>query len=247
MVGQRETTLALAEEIAGKLGELETLSAHRLRAFYFDYIGDDVRAVAEWQRIQDTQVLFLVLTLFHQGRFDDAIAACDHLNNGKPDRMMDFVRALVLSATSDSPAVFGREFPLQAETQLSPIHELLTVYTAASLSGQPEVAQREAARLKDQKRLPEFLRRWYGRIEEFTSGEISGQQLLEHAGPSRKKQCEGHYYIGVNRLCAGDRAAALSHFQASAATRVFNFYEHHMSRSLAAQLHRQPDWPNWID
>jgi hypothetical protein len=101
-------------------------------------------------------------------------------------------------------------------------------------------------RLKQEGRFPTMLHRWYRRLEEYACQEITADQLLEFAGPSRKKQCEGHYYIGMTELCKGDREAAWQHFRASSALRVFTFYEYHLSRAMAAQLERDPTWPAWI-
>ena len=247
MSEQAEVARKRAAKVADDLARLNTARAHRTRALYFDYIGETELAISEWREIQESTVLFLTVTLFREGRFDEAIAACDDfVKRGKGERMMDFIRALLLSATSQSPEILRKTFPLRDGNPLSPIHELLTVYTRACLTGELKLARAEAGRLK-RRDLPKFLQAWYGSIESFAAGEISAEQLIEIAGPSRRRQCECYFYLGVTKLAEGDRKAALRHFHASESVQIFNFYEHHLSSALAAQLVRDPNWPVWIN
>ena len=242
-----ERVLQIAVRVSDELATLDTTSAYRMRALYFDYVGDTGNALQEWRKIQNITVLFQALLLFREGRFDEAKRACDiFTESSKPDRMMDFIQALILSAMNDSRDDFESAFDLKTGSPLSPIHELLTVYTTACIRGDLELARREAIRLQGQNRFPEFLRRWYGRIEEYTCGQISADQLIEFTEGSRKKLCEAHYYIGITNLASGDRPAALHHFRQSTTLRIFNFYEHHLSYAMAEQLERQPSWPKWI-
>ena len=239
----RDRALGLASKVSDDLATLETVAAHRTRALYFDYIGETENALEEWREIENITVLFQAVTRFREGQFKQAKRVCDVFSeSSRPDRMMDFIQTLILSATS-TPNKFENAFKLRVENQLSPIHELLTVYTICCLRGDLDLAQREAVRLKQQHRFPKFLRRWYGRIEEYTCQDITAGQLIESADGSRKKLCEAHYYIGVTKLARGDREAALHHFQQSTALRIFNFYEHHLSFAMAKQLERQPTWP----
>jgi tetratricopeptide (TPR) repeat protein len=247
MLAERDAVLKRAAQISAELAAVDTAPAHHRRALYLDYIGRDQEAIDEWHKIQDKNVLFQAITLLRLGRLDEAAALGDQFGGQQsPDRMMTFIAALIAAATSDSAEDFAGRFPLEAEQPMSAIHELLAVYTVSCLTGQPAVARREALRLKQEGRFPTMLHRWYRRLEEYACQEITADQLLEFAGPSRKKQCEGHYYIGMTELCKGDREAAWQHFRASSALRVFTFYEYHLSRAMAAQLERDPTWPAWI-
>ena len=46
---------------------------------------------------------------------------------------------------------------------------------------------------------------WYGRIYEYWGERRSAARILEEAGPSRWKQCEAHYAIGMKLLAEGDK------------------------------------------
>lgn len=249
MHDEREKVLQIAAQVAADLSTLETTSAYRMRALYFDYIGDVEKSLKEWRKIRHSTVLFQAVTLFREGRFNEAKRICDiFTESSTPDRMMDFIQTLILSATIDSRSDFENAFRLNVDASLalSPIHELLTVYTMSCLRGDVELARRQALRLKKLDRFPLFLRRWYGNIEAYTCDEISADQLIESAEGSRRKLCEAYYYIAITELAVGNREAALKFFQESTVLRIFNFYEHHLSLAIAEQMKRDPTWPAWI-
>jgi len=80
----------------------------------------------------------------------------------------------------------------------------------------------------------------------YLGGLMHEHGLLEAAGDSARDRGVAHYFIGIRRLAAGDRAGAREHFEKSAATTVFNWGEVGWSRVWAARMKRDPEWPNWL-
>ena len=79
MPDRRAEALKRAARVSEDLAKLDGDRAHRTRALYFDYIDKDTEALAEWRKMQDSTVLFLAVTLFRNGRFEEALAACEWL------------------------------------------------------------------------------------------------------------------------------------------------------------------------
>lgn len=245
---RRDDVLDEARATAQKLIEIDTFQAHRILAFYYDYLGQTELAIQQWRKFQHRQILFLVLTLVREGRFDEAVDACEQVERGeRTDRMLSFFRMLILAASADDPAGAREAFPISDQVELDPIHELLTVYSRTSLLDSPAEARRRCQALAQKQRIPTLRRNWYEHLEKFASGEIDGGQLLAAAGDSRKNRCEAGYYLGMAELAAGRRDAARNFFQQSTQTRVFNYFEFHLSRLLLSLLHRDPAWPRWIE
>lgn len=52
--------------------------------------------------------------------------------------------------------------------------------------------------------------------------------------------------VVLRQLGEGNRAAALAHFEKSAAPRVFGFIDYQWSRLFLALIDRDPNWPPWL-
>jgi hypothetical protein len=81
---------------------------------------------------------------------------------------------------------------------------------------------------------------------DYLCGFLSAEELLESAGTSRLRLCEVHFFIGLDRLAVGDRAAAAEHFRRSVGTHAFEYWEYDRSRIFLRRLEEDPTWPPWI-
>lgn len=244
---KRELALREAELVALRLARLETFRAQQTLAFYHDYLGNTEAAIIEMKKFEKRQVLYLVLTLIREGRFEEANAALDKLDGGpRTDRQLDFFQALIAATSGKPPTKIRDLFPTVGEVRLNPIHELLSVYTISSFVDSKEETHRQCQALAKKQELPAFRKGWLPHLSRFACGEISAEELLSAAGTARKNLCEANYYIALSKLASGDRQAAAEHLQSSIDAGVFNYFEHYLSRALLAQLKRAPQWPDWI-
>lgn len=87
---------------------------------------------------------------------------------------------------------------------------------------------------------------WYERVIDYDAGRLTEAELLQIIGKSQWNECEGHFYVGLKHLSEGDRAGAREHFQKSAATPLYGWYEHQWSRCFLSRMEANPNWPPWI-
>ncbi len=220
--------------------------SHRWRAFYWDYVGDAKKAEAEWRQMQHLRIAFLVLLLHREGRFDEALRLCDErLLRFKPARFTDFFRGFMLAAISEEPQDIIRAFQSEGEESLDPANATWMNYTIHCLAGEVEGARHACQQLRAAMDRGDATS-WEFQVQQYTCGEIVADELLDEAGRSRTRLCVAHFLIGMTLLGEGARAASIRHFEASAAFRSFEQLEDHMSRGLANQLRRHPNWPRWI-
>lgn len=80
----------------------------------------------------------------------------------------------------------------------------------------------------------------------FFCGDISGEEYLKRAEPSRFERAWGNFVVGMEKLASGDRELAKRHFETSLSYQLtFSFFDA-MGRALLTQLDRDPAWPPWI-
>jgi hypothetical protein len=82
---------------------------------------------------------------------------------------------------------------------------------------------------------------WFKTIGLFLADQLDEKALLEAAGkmgavPALNQQCEAFYYIGIKRLCNGDKAGARDFFQRSVATGVQTYTEYQFANAELARL-----------
>jgi tetratricopeptide (TPR) repeat protein len=222
-------------------------SSQRWRAFYYDYVGDDQRAIEVWLTAKDRQIAYVVLTLFRIGRFDQALELCDQRLAKFPHaRFTEFFRSVLLSATAETPAPVRAAFQLHGPETLDPLNAHRFTYAVDCLAGDLAKAQAHCRNIRGSLSDNSQAEAWLPDLVAYTCGESDDDILLSRTGASRVAACQAHYFIGLTRLAAGDRAAARQHFQASADLRIFGSLEVQLSRALLAQLDREPTWPRWI-
>ncbi len=244
---KHEEMLHKAGTVAKRLKSLNAFRAQLTLAFYYDYLGDVEQAIVELKKFERRQILYLVLALVREGRYDEAKDACGKMEGGdRTDRQLKFFRALIEATAGDSPSKVRAHFPADGQVKLNPIHELLSVYTISRLVDPSEETRRQCQSLEAQQKLPAFREGWLPHISKYACGELSSTELLAAAGTARKDLCEAHYYIALAQLAKGNRDLAAEHFKSSIDTGMFNYFEHNLSRALLAQLQRNPLWPSWI-
>jgi tetratricopeptide (TPR) repeat protein len=93
-------------------------------------------------------------------------------------------------------------------------HDPFTPYMAllAILGSRGTPREADARRLLDEAVVNQHRRTWPGPILYYFRGEIHEASLLRSAAGARQ-QAEAHAFIGLDRLTAGDRAAALPHLK----------------------------------
>ncbi|MBN1770973.1 MAG: hypothetical protein JXB32_06930 [Deltaproteobacteria bacterium] len=86
---------------------------------------------------------------------------------------------------------------------------------------------------------------WSGVLARFYRGELDFDAALALAG-SLGQQTELRYYEALNRLAAGDTAAARELLDQVVATNIFNYFEWEMARELLDRLGRTPQPPEAV-
>jgi hypothetical protein len=234
----------MAEELKRFSGQYH---ADLWRAVYFDYVGEDDRAVESWFAIKEHSITFLVLTLFRMERFQEAMDLCDErLARHKKARFTDFFRSFILSAMSESPQEVVAAFEPEGTETLDAVNAHRFAYTIYCLAGNLDAAQRYSRdRRKVGVRVAHDEESWH-KILEYTCGDLDEDAMLAQISSSRTALCQANFLIGMTRLAKGDREDARKHFRACSDLRINRYVEDFMSRALSAQLDREPTWPRWI-
>ena len=81
------------------------------------------------------------------------------------------------------------------------------------------------------------------RCVRYKAGELSADELLEHAGRSQWDQCLAHYNIAMTMLADGDREGAREHFDKAVKTRASGWGEYDLSWVFRDRLDKDPNWP----
>lgn len=244
---RKQQHLDLAASASEKLADFpDHYLAHRWRAFYWDYVGDDQRAIDEWRKMQHLRIAFLVLTLYRQAEFDEALRLCDERLKKYPvARFTDFFRGFTLAAMTGDPRDVLEAFEIEGEERLDTLTASEMNYVLRCLAGDLSGAHAVCKQLRIADTQPPRSA-WEVERLNFTCGDLTPAALLATAGASRSRSCLAHFLVGVTHLAGGDRETAVEHFEQSAGFRTFEMLEDHMSRGLAAQLRRDPSWPSWI-
>lgn len=249
--GEMTKRQAHLDQAATTANELQRFSssdrAQYWRAIYFDYVGNDEKAIESWRAAKDNTITFLVLALYRAGRFQEALDLCDERKlRFKDARFTDFLRGFIFAGTSDSPQKCVAAFELHRKETLDSINTHRFTYTVQCLAGEVERARAYSRELRTAGiRLAPNEKSWRT-ILDYCCGDLGEDALLAKLTNSRTAQCEAHFFIACTHLANGNRRQAREHFRASGDLKVLQFVEDHMSRALIAQLDRDPDWPRWI-
>lgn len=237
-----------AAQVADTLEEFpDQFASQRWRAFYFDYIGENERAIEVWLTAKDQQIAYVVLAMFRLGEVNEALTLCEERLARFPHaRFTQFFRSLLLSVNAKAAEDCLKAFELDGPETLDAVNAHRFTYVINCLAGGIAEA-RESSRTFGAA-LKNTVPRdgWRLHLVDYTSGEIDDDALLEYSSYSRVSLCQAHFFIGVTHLGMGERTAAREHFKASADFKVLGHLEDHLSRAFLAQLDRSPLWPCWI-
>ena len=255
MLGLKNQTVEREQELKHAARDAQTLEHVKnsrvacARAFYFWELGDEAASLRELRRSVESNggayaLHTCVAALFGAGRFSEALSILDRQpHSGGPD--CAWLRSYVLTEVPpNGPAKALQAIQRSGIDAGESIVPLLGL-TVRQLTGHPEEARHLAQALHN--RIHSSARNhWFERVFEFESGILAEDQLLRMAGSSQWCLCEAHYYIGLEHLSRGDKLRAQEHFRQSAATPVYEFYEHAWSRAFLKRMEADPNWPSWI-
>jgi predicted Zn-dependent protease len=221
-----------------------------MRSRYFDEIGEEENTLAElrkgWESSPEHAWIAenLAIMLYRRGEFREALSALD--NASYRDSEISTSRAYLAAELPDGPE---RAYELYRPSRGEKMEGIGLMYhqTILRLLGRRAEAVEAARAIRvGFQREPRWLLDWYRKLLDYCCDEASTEEILMAAGPSRWRQCEAHFFIGMNAVCDGDRAAAKAHFQKCIDTHVFGFFEYHWSRAFLTRIEKDPDWPAWI-
>lgn len=216
--------------------------AHRWRAFYFDRIGEEENAIAEWRRIKRKTTTFLVLTLYRTGQLDEALAVCDEARSRTTSGVAELWRPFVIAASCRTVDELRAECNFQTLQARDPRMAWLGTYTMWCLMGSFEQASRSIEAIEVPVDVVERNRALF----DFYRGVMTVDELTQHMAPSRSELSAVHLRAGLKRLASGDRDAARRHFEQCTTYRITFDYSTFISQALLAQFDRDPSWPPWI-
>jgi len=247
-IGKRQEHLDRAAEAVKALAEYPShYKSHWWRATYFDYIGDDDRAIEAWLAMKDHSITFLTLSLYRVGRFQEALDLCDErLARYKGARFTEFLRSFILAASAENLEDFLFAFELRGKETLDSVNSHRFTYTIDCLAGQPHRARQFSRDLRQADPHLAANEHPWQTILDYCCGELSEEALLADLADSRSSLCQAQFLVGMTHLANGDRAKARQHYQAASDLKIVNYVEDYLSRALLAQLDRDPNWPRWI-
>lgn len=128
-----------------------------------------------------------------------------------------------------------------------PIHNLISQVSLRLLGAKDEAVEvsRTLRRQLLSAELPDYLREWYQPRFDFACDYLTEEEYLETAGDHRDALAQAHYYIGMNRLAAGNPTGAREHFQKSVEAMPLAMgieTEALLAKIFLAHLEREPDW-----
>lgn len=249
---KRAQSLEQARLDAGLLDADAQISTRRGNMItYHDFLGDDDALLREYRRLGPNKISYIPMksslhALVRQGDFQGARQLLDQTSSAGIEMIQLVERGVVefldgnpekaLAAYREARRV-GHKSRARVASQallllLGCKQEALEVYQE---NLRDPAFPNELASHSD----PE----WTSLLWAFTAGAISHKELEAAAQSSRFLQCEGCFFIGLDKFADGDRAGARDYFKKCVATGIFHFLEHRWSRSLLAVMDRHPDWP----
>jgi serine/threonine protein kinase/Tfp pilus assembly protein PilF len=250
---KRESCLDEAGHDARVLESFEGFArAHQARAWYFEFVGQNEDALAEWRRgaeapqASDTIIRGYPAALYRAGRFKEALRALDESGLPKQGAINNMYRLIILAELPNgrAQAVAACRTIAWAELQDLGWHIVPTILRFLGYKSEAMVAARQ---LRDQiAPMPNWMQGWYRHLLDYDCGDTPAEELVGLAGSSRWKLIEAHFVIGVDILSDGDRHGAAEHFKRCADTYVFDYWEYKWCRPFLERLQQDPKWPPWI-
>jgi tetratricopeptide (TPR) repeat protein len=260
--GEKDRAAASLRQAGRDAQELEGFPAlpmsYGCRQLYLNLAGQEEEAheVARkgYQEAENagTRSLYAV-SLYERGDFDKALQVIERVGgpgevSGRDAKLagVAWIQPFILAELPDGPSR-----ALQACRVNSKLFTkgYAVIWNQATLLflGKREEAMAANRELRNHgERLTGLNRAHQLRILDCWGGGISAEEFLKAEAGSKRNQCEAHFYVALDRLAQGDRAAAREHFQEALATRVFGFIEYEWSRLFLKRMDQDPTWPSWI-
>jgi tetratricopeptide (TPR) repeat protein len=238
----RERALEQAGRDARELKRF-TSSPVALKAcfWYFSYVGDEDTAFETSRHGPEFRHAWM---LYRRKEYPQALQAVDRaVAQGVGWSHVE--RAFILAELPDGPARAGEQFQ-DAQAKESRFGRVTAPMILLLLGQGPEAIRASQAIRGEPAALPPWDPDWYRRYLDYFCGALTGEELLQAAGPCRPKRCEAHFAIGLHRLAEGDREGAKEHFRKCAATRIFIYWDYMWARAFLERLENEPGWPPWI-
>lgn len=236
--------LSKAEEFTQLLGRYPgDYEAHRWRAYYYERVGDFESAIREWGEIDDKTIGYLIMCLYQEGRFDEALAACDEYRRHTSTGTADFCHSFVLSATTGDVQELVADFRFEDQLRWDPGAGWIGLHTLWNLAGRPQRVIDAMRALSPPQEATSSKKLMYA----YVAGKLSSEEYLRRAAQDRRDLALANLLVGVEHLGQGQRAIARERFNDAIAQRMDFEFATAVSRSLLAQLDRDPVWPAWVD
>jgi serine/threonine protein kinase len=217
-----------------------------VKGFYWQEAGDEDKAVREWTPYAtggDAAAWILeyyVPVLYGQGRVDRALA----LLRDRDAPSQACFRQLLLTEMPDGPRRAYEDWRAAGAEKLDGWSAVVALLPLQLLGRHDEAVA--AFRVLSTRLQVPYRNHWYERVLDYETGALTDAQLLTLAGTSQWNLCEGHFYIAMKQLAAGERVGARDHFRQCAATPVTGYLEHRWSRAFLRRMEADPNWPAWI-
>jgi hypothetical protein len=250
---KREACLDEAERDARALESFDGFArAHQARASYFEFVGQNDRALAEWRQgakapqASNTIIRGYPAALYRAGRFHEALSALDQSGLPKQGAINDMFRLYILAELPNGRGQAIAECRDIAWAELQDLGWHIGP-TVLRFLGHKSEAMAAARQLRDQVApMPTWMQGWYRHLLDYDCGDTSAQELFERAGSSRWQLIEAHFAVGVDLLSERDRRGAAEHFKRCADTYVFDYWEYKWGPAFLKRLRQDPTWPPWI-
>jgi tetratricopeptide (TPR) repeat protein len=246
VAGQRERSRAALEQAGRDARALEAFPsvppALVERFHYYDYVGDEDAALAVSR--QGTAFRLPVM-LYRRGDTAGALEAADSAA-ARGGTLSGVDRGFILAEFPDGPRRVAEAYQEAAAQSDLGSWRLIPplLYLLLGQKDKAIEASREVNR--DPDLVPPWYHSWYRRYADYQCGRITEDELLDAAGTCRPKLCEAHFVIGLRHLAEGDRGGARGHFEKSADTRVFIYWDYMWARAFRDRLNRDRPWLPWI-
>jgi serine/threonine protein kinase len=245
---RRQESLRQAGEASHALEQFDLLpTATWGRLSFYDYTGRDdafaeLSSRAAAAGISDRMINYHAMYLYEHGQFSDAL---DALSRSK-SRDISSIEAPRVFALAELPDGHRRALELCREmaTRCENTNEICACGNALLLLGCKDESIATCRRLRE--RAGVSAAGFLARALSYLCNEISDEELVKSAGPSRGHLCQYHALIAMRKLSEGDRKGARQHFQQAIATRHFVTTSYGRSKAFLVRMDRDPTWPPWI-